>query len=206
MKLYNDSFAAFHIGRGGKNFQPGHIEYLGAHNICYYLGSNKIFPPESAEDPSAEWTDCDGNGVELTNEMTRTGIGRINIDGQFDTTYTMRVGEIVPDSPEWEALLQAETTEAYETMYTALNPSDCRTLATLGEFLMAVPEAWNPDFIKNSCETAGWSWYDYGTKTWPCDCFPVCSDGERNLILTASPDGEIEDYTIESLEFQPLNC
>lgn len=201
MKLYKDSFAAFHIGRGGKNFQPGNIEYLGPNNICYYLGSNKIFPPESAEDPAAEWTDCDGNGVELTNEMTRTGIGRINIDGQFDTTYTMRVGEIMPNSPEWEALLQAETTEAYETMYTALNPSDDRTLASLGEFLLAVPEAWNPGFIKNFCEAAGWSWYDYDTGTWPGDYFPVCSDGERNLILTASPDGEIEDYTIESLEF-----
>ena len=201
MKLYKDSFAAFHIGRGGKNFQPGHIEYLGPHNICYFLGSNKIFPPESADDPAAEWTDCDGNGVELTNEMTCTGIGRINIDGQFDTTYTMRVGEIMPNSPEWEALLQTETTEAYETMYTALNPSDNRTLATLGEFLLAVPEAWNPDFIKNFCETAGWSWYDYDTETWPGDYFPVCSDGERNLILTASPDGEIEDYTIESLDF-----
>ena len=201
MKLYKNSFAAFHIGRGGKNFQPGHIEYLGPNNICYYLGSNKIFPPESAEDPAAEWTDCDGNGVELTNEMTRTGIGRINIDGQFDTTYTMRVGEIMPNSPEWEALLQAGTPEAYETMYTALNPSDNRTLASLGEFLLAVPEAWNPDFIKNFCEAAGWSWYDYGTETWPGDYFPVCSDGERNLILTASPDGEIENYTIESLEF-----
>lgn len=206
MKLYKDSFAAFHIGRGGKNFQPGHIEYLGPNNICYYLGSNKIFPPESAEDPYAEWTDCDGNSVELTNEMTCTGIGRINIDGQFDTTYTMRVGEIMPNSPEWEALLQAETTEAYETMYTALNPSDNRTLASLGEFLIAIPEAWNPGFIKNFCEAAGWRWYDYDTETWPCDYFPVCSDGERNLILTASPDGEIEDYTIESLEFQPLNC
>lgn len=199
MKLYKDSFAAFHIGRGGKNFKPGHIEYLGPHNICYFLGSNMIFPPESAEDPSAEWTDCDGNGVELTNEMTCTGIGRINIDGQFGTTYTMRVGEIVPNSPEWEALLQAETTEAYETMYTALNPSDNRTLVTLGEFLMAVPEAWGPGlcaFIKNFCADMGWSWIEPGEEPSACDIVPICTDGERTLYAEIGPWEEPISYTI----------
>lgn len=199
MKLYKDSFAAFHIGRGGKNFKPGHIEYLGPHNICYFLGSNMIFPPESAEDPSAEWTDCDGNGVELTNEMTCTGIGRINIDGQFDTTYTMRVGEIVPNSPEWEALLQAETTEAYETMYTALNPSDNRTLVTLGEFLMAVPEAWGPGlcaFIKNFCADMGWIWIEPGEEPSACDIVPICTDGERTLYAEIGPWEEPISYTI----------
>lgn len=199
MKLYKNSFAAFHIGRGGKNFKPGHIEYLGPHNICYFLGSNMIFPPESAEDPSAEWTDCDGNGVELTNEMTCTGIGRINIDGQFGTTYTMRVGEIVPNSPEWEALLQAETTEAYETMYTALNPSDNRTLVTLGEFLMAVPEAWGPGlcaFIKNFCADMGWIWIEPGEEPSACDIVPICTDGERTLYAEIGPWEEPISYTI----------
>ena len=199
MKLYKDSFAAFHIGRGGKNFQPGHIEYRGPNNICYYLGSNKIFPPESAEDPAAEWTDCDGNGVELTNAMTCTGIGRINIDGQFDTTYTMRVGEIVPNSPEWEALLRAGTPEAYETMYTALNPSDNRTLATLGEFLMAVPEAWGPGlwaFIKDFCTDMGWSWIEPGEEPSACDIVPICTDEEWTLYVEIGPWEEPISYTI----------
>ena len=53
MKRYSNECAAFHIGRGGKNYKEGHIEFLGIHDIEYYVDYNDIFSPDS-DDPEAE--------------------------------------------------------------------------------------------------------------------------------------------------------
>ncbi len=116
--MTKDTIIAFHIGRGGRFSNPGHLQFLGAmrinetldfYNNCYppRLGNSEVNSPY----PDAEWHDASGNGVELTNAQIESGIGRINLDGHFDTTYTTTVGnlseseiEAVKDSlPDWEA-------------------------------------------------------------------------------------------------------
>ena len=150
---------------------------------------------------------CDGSQFVLGhyfgawNDGTTTSDrhGFLKFAGLQARTIDEARAEIVPDSPEWEALLQAETTEAYETMYTALNPSDCRTLATLGEFLMAVPEAWGSGlwaFIKDFCTDMGWSWIEPGEEPSACDIVPICTDEERTLYVEIGPWEEPISYTI----------
>jgi hypothetical protein len=116
--MTKDTIVAFHIGRGGRFSNPGHLSFLGVQKInetSDFL--NNCYPPrlaDSEEDdqsPDAEWHDGNGNGVELTNAQIESGIGLINLDGHFDTTYTTTVGklseqeiEAVKDSlPDWEA-------------------------------------------------------------------------------------------------------
>ena len=195
MKRYSNECAAFHIGRGGKDYKEGHIEFLGIHDIEYYVDHYDIFSPDS-DNPEAEWTDCDGNGVGLTNEMIRTGVGRIDMDGQYDSTYTMRIADIMPDSPEWDALIAADSLEAYETMYTSLDTADERTLERLRVFFLAAPEALKLSFIENFCTDMGWSWYEPEEEVSAGDIVPICSDGDRTLYAEIGPWEEVVNYTI----------
>jgi hypothetical protein len=85
----------FKIGRGGNFYNPGHLSFEGVtKGISHTSEFNSLFPPminEEEEDrsPDAEWTDGSGNSVELTNAMVDSGIGRINMDNDYDTVYTI---------------------------------------------------------------------------------------------------------------------
>jgi hypothetical protein len=85
----------FKIGRGGRFYNGGHLSFEGVtKGISYTYEFNDLFPPMKNEEekdhsPDAEWTDGSGNSVELTNAMIESGIGRINMDGKYDTVYTI---------------------------------------------------------------------------------------------------------------------
>jgi hypothetical protein len=85
----------FKIGRGGNFYNPGHLSFEGvSKGITHTSEFNSLFPPmlENGEEdlsPDAEWRDGSGNSVELTNAMIECGIGRINIDNDYDTVYTI---------------------------------------------------------------------------------------------------------------------
>lgn len=97
-----ETIVAFHIGRGGRFNNGGHLTFLGEGKISDYTEDcmNPVMidensdsdQPELIEDnsPEAEWTDYNGNSVGLTNAEYQSGIGRINIDLEYNTTYTMR--------------------------------------------------------------------------------------------------------------------
>ena len=60
---------------------------------------------EDGNEIEGEYTDCNGNGVGLTIEEVRTGIGCINNDGDYDTVVTVRLGEIEYTSEEAYAMV-----------------------------------------------------------------------------------------------------
>ena len=119
------------------------------------------------------------------------------MDGQYDTTYTMRIADIMPDSPEWDALIAADSLEAYDTMYAALDTADERTLERLRAFFLAAPEAFKLSFIENFCTDMGWSWYEPEEEVSAGDSVPICSDGDRILYAEIGPWEEVVNYTIE---------
>ena len=44
--------------------------------------------------PEAEWHTASGNGTGLTNDMVTSGIGIIDIDGQYDSVYTTYLEDV----------------------------------------------------------------------------------------------------------------
>ena len=57
---------------------------------------DQLFPPcfkNGKERKSGEYTDDQKNGVGLTVEMVKSGIGEINFDREFDTVYTKYLDE-----------------------------------------------------------------------------------------------------------------
>jgi hypothetical protein len=133
------TIVAFHIGRGGRFNNPGHITFLGENKITHYTDDlflsyenayeigKKIKGRENLQNkfeqaldsdtaaisffekiglPLGEkiYTDCNGSPVGLTEAEAVTGIGRIDLDGQYDTTYT----RLLSDCNEHELKLIAD--------------------------------------------------------------------------------------------------
>ena len=80
--LENKTIVAFHIGRGGRFNNAGHTSFIGEKSISNFVDS--LFLKED----KTEYTDGNGNKIGLTVEECNSGIGIINIDGDYDTTYT----------------------------------------------------------------------------------------------------------------------
>lgn len=80
----------FHVGRGGRFFNAGHKTFLGISRIDEGADYNSLFPNEETGD----FLDCNGNSVGLTIEEAATGIGTIDLDGNYDSTYTKYITDI----------------------------------------------------------------------------------------------------------------
>jgi hypothetical protein len=80
MKTVENTIVAFHIGRGGRFYNPGFQKFLGE-------GEIKKFTDDLFED-NGQYYNGVGDPVGLTEEEYQSGIGTIDIDGKFDTTYT----------------------------------------------------------------------------------------------------------------------
>ena len=84
----------FHIGRGGRFYNPGFLRYEGVtEGISYTTAFENLFPPTDEygnidNDPEAEWLFSNGELSGLTNQQIQEGIGTINIDNDYNTTYT----------------------------------------------------------------------------------------------------------------------
>ena len=85
-------YVSFHITRGGRFFNPGHIEFVGEfgfQQLQSYL-SNRIFlknRDDKGKFCKPYLTDCDGNAIsdsDLTSES-----GTIDFDGDYDTYYSI---------------------------------------------------------------------------------------------------------------------
>ena len=92
-----DLIVAFHIGRGGRFYNPEHLSYLGEKDINDFVDNLFLNEDETM------YTDGDGN--ELL-EVENGGIGSIDIDGGYDTTYCCRVWDL--DEREINVILATE--------------------------------------------------------------------------------------------------
>lgn len=118
------TIVAFHIGRGGHFWNPGHLSFIGENKIDKYVDDlflgyenqsdiwNEIKGRPNLEEKyyaavegdeaalsffadrlkmpfgEKEYFDGGGNPVGLTEREAESGIGIINIDNDYDTTYT----------------------------------------------------------------------------------------------------------------------
>lgn len=100
-----ETIVAFQIYGGGGNNRK--VRCLGEAKIGDFISEYDLCYPtdEDGNDIEGEFTDCNGNGVGLTTEEVRTGIGCINYDGEYDTVVTVRLGEIEYTSKEAYAMV-----------------------------------------------------------------------------------------------------
>lgn len=96
-----ETIVAFHIGRGGRFNNAGHLSFIGEHNINEYVGNLFI-----SEDNDGVYLDFSGNEVGLS--VDNDGTGRINIDYDYDTTYCLFLSDCdfkeiksIKNSSEW---------------------------------------------------------------------------------------------------------
>lgn len=120
--MNKETIVCFHIGRGGRFNNAGYLTFEGVRKInetSDFL--NNCFHPRIVQDssdewevdesPEAEWTDGSGNSVELTNAQVASGVGRIEMDGDYDTTYTKKLEDLTEKEieavrealPQWDA-------------------------------------------------------------------------------------------------------
>ena len=72
---------------------------------------DQLFPPcfkNGKERKTGEYTDDQKNGVGLTVEMVKSGIGEINFDREFDTVYTKYLDEKLTEK-EIQAIFNSGT-------------------------------------------------------------------------------------------------
>lgn len=157
----NNTIVAFHIGRGGRFWNQGHLSYHGERDINAFTGDlflkyeneSKIFEKiegkpnleakyyQATEDGPLSneaisffknrlrldfgelvYTDGSGNEVGLSFEEAKTGIGRIEIDGDYNTTYTSYLEDL--DQNEFSLLpihLKAEYVNIFTEIYVEEN-------------------------------------------------------------------------------------
>jgi len=106
--INKDQVLEFHIGRGGRFYNPGHLTFKGmVDSITSTSAFNMLFTQhdENGDDlEEFEYLDGGQNGVGLTKAQAEEGTGRIEFDGHYDTTYCKRVSEV--DKSELEVILK----------------------------------------------------------------------------------------------------
>lgn len=121
MNYMTGKYACFHIGRGGRYYNQGHLTFEG---MCDGIDDVPAFEhlllAEGEEtNQNAEYTDEMGNGVGLTVGDVNTGIGCINLDEDYDTTYVTTLDSLT--EKEATAICKAEGFVANEAKKAALN-------------------------------------------------------------------------------------
>ncbi len=80
---------------------------------------------------------ADRNDSELTEEQANSGIGLINIDNDYDTTYTLEACNIIYESNEWNAIIKDGIT--FDILQEIFEEAD-ETLFKLAEQLELIPD------------------------------------------------------------------
>jgi len=96
--------AMFHIGRGGMFNNSGHLSFVGFKKIddCHDWEQNTFSKSrdEKSRFCSTFLTDCSGNVLMNADEYKKAideGIGTLDFDGVYDTTYTTYTEELSDD-------------------------------------------------------------------------------------------------------------
>ena len=85
-------YVSFHVTRGGKFFNPGHLEFVGEmdfQELQSYLDSHIFIKnrDEKGRFCKPYIADCDGNQVSYDDISAM--VGTIDLDGDYDTYYVM---------------------------------------------------------------------------------------------------------------------
>jgi hypothetical protein len=91
-EICRNIIVAFHIGRGGRFFNPGHLSFCGVKNIDYFI-DNHLFLNED------RYLDSNGKFI-ISVKDVESGIGTLNFDGEYDTTYTKLLSDITDREKE----------------------------------------------------------------------------------------------------------
>lgn len=137
--LNENSVMAFHIYGGGGNRR--HIECLGEHKIGEF--TDDLWAPVDGDgnDIEGEYTTDTGNLTGLTTAMVKSGIGRIDIDGDYDTIYTKRLGDINYTDEEASAMAQStELSEEWVVGYFCNGETDEKAKAIIGKLGLNIDE------------------------------------------------------------------
>ena len=84
----NRIIVAFHVGRGGRFNNPGHVTYIGEKSLHDFLDDNRLFYCDRDRNGrycKPYYTDCNGNTM-LTAEDIECNYGTIGWDCGYDTT------------------------------------------------------------------------------------------------------------------------
>jgi len=79
---------AFHIGRGGRFYNSGFKTFLGENEISDYT-TDLFFNEETKQ-----YLNGNGEEVGLSEQDVASGVGVINIDNEYDTTYTVKIKDL----------------------------------------------------------------------------------------------------------------
>ena len=85
-------YVSFHVTRGGRFFNPGHLEFVGEmdfQELQSYLDSHIFIKnrDEKGRFCKPYIADCDGNQVSYDDISAM--VGTIDLDGDYDTYYTI---------------------------------------------------------------------------------------------------------------------
>jgi hypothetical protein len=154
------TIVAFHIGKGGRFWNPGHVSYIGKHEIgyftddlfCHYQFETEyrniysdypniieslenffdVGDGETSQDIMDKYPifrrlniklkdlgvygyyDGSGNYTGLTQLEYESGVGSINIDGEYDTTYTKYIDDC--DKDEMLLIINSDPYDLSELM------------------------------------------------------------------------------------------
>lgn len=104
LRKENGTILEFHIGRGGRFHNPGFLTFQGSgKSISETPAFNYLYPPlfkngnDNFRTLDSEWRCESGDEMGLTNRMVKSGIGIINIDNEYDTTYTTYARDMSDD-------------------------------------------------------------------------------------------------------------
>lgn len=86
-----ETIVAFHITGGGGNRR--HVKFNGEDNIFDIARSFDCVPTD-ADDPNAHWEDSMGEELSLTNAEADSGVGVLELDGDYDTWYTKKLKDV----------------------------------------------------------------------------------------------------------------
>lgn len=196
-KIYfnSETIVAFHIGRGGRFNNPGHLSFVGEHKIGDF--TDNLWSPtiidENAEDgyidderPEAEWTCESGDSVGLTNAMVASGIGRIEYDGEYDTTYTMYLKDVEQDSREWDAIFATKWIDAEDAKMYLCPILAVESVEDLAEYINE-HEDWDLK-VSEVIERNGW-------KDETDEQYGVCYDEyeEKRVVLDENGKAQVID-------------
>jgi hypothetical protein len=88
------TIVAFHIGRGGRFNNQGHVRYIGEMNIEHFVRrGNHIFfhnRDERGRFCKPYYADLNGNHL-IFEEEAATGVGVLNFDNDYDTVYCKHI-------------------------------------------------------------------------------------------------------------------
>lgn len=143
--LNENSVIAFKIYGGGGNRRR--LACLGEHKIGDFIDDLWAPTDEEGNEIEGEYRTDTGNPVGLTTEDVRSGIGRIDIDGEYNTIYTKRMGDITYDSEEAYAMAHStcEISDDWVVGYFCNGETDENAKAIIGELGLNLWEYFDED-------------------------------------------------------------